>query len=1032
MKLPAPDESAEDLYEQAPCGYLSAAPDGTITRVNQTFLSLTGLTRTGLLAGRRVQDLMTVPGRIFYETHVGPLLRLQGFVSEIACDLERDDHNPLPVLMNCRVVRAADGQPLLMRFTFFDATVRRRFEHELQQARQKAEHFKAIVDTSADAILSMDPQGLVQSWNGAAERLFGVTSAEAIGRHVSKLIVPHDGALSIDGASAQLRRGTAVQGDTVCMRPDGQRVDVSITLSPHLEPPEELVGVSIIVRDMSGTSRAKARLIESERRLALGVRVAGLALAEIDYKNGTIDLSAQAAHLFGLGETAMSVPRDTVHGRFHADDRAEVMRRIAATLDPGSSGWFAMELRVVWPAGDVRWLRVRKQVFFEGDGGSRRATGALIAALDITSEKQAAEAVQASDERFRIIFDNAAVGMAHVGLDGKLMRVNPKMCDITGYTAQELAAKTFGEITHADDLERDLAQVARLRSGEINTYVTEKRYVRKDGTSVWVNLTVSPMRGASGDPLYFIAVIEDIAAKKAALEELDKQQRFVERLTQVVPSILYVFDIGAQRHVWINRQAGAALGHAQGSSGPSDQDFRLQGVHPDDRATVAALPAVLALLADGQTHETEYRLRDHDGRWRWFRSRETVFTRDAGGRVLEVIGVATDIDRSKRAEQALHDADRKKDTFIATLAHELRNPLAPIRNAVRTLKLKGPPDPQLVWCRDVIERQVGQMAHLLEDLLDVSRIAQGRVTLRREPLQVKTFIERAIEIARPSIDGRQHTLTVSVPSQPWMVDGDLTRLAQIFSNLLINAAKYTDPGGRIGLTVERQANEVVVEVSDTGIGIAADHLGRVFDVFSREESSRVSSPEGLGIGLSLVKGLVELHGGQVTASSPGLGQGSEFTVRLPLAVGVANVAASPLTSPLSGKPQGKPRLRVMVADDSRDITDSLEMVLSHDGFEVVVANDGEQALERAERCRPDVMLLDLGMPKVDGFDVARRIRMQPWGAGVTLIAQTGWGQASDRQRTQEAGFDHHVVKPVDPEVLSKMLSDLAERIGTSA
>jgi len=264
-----------------------------------------------------------------------------------------------------------------------------------------------------------------------------------------------------------------------------------------------------------------------------------------------------------------------------------------------------------------------------------------------------------------------------------------------------------------------------------------------------------------------------------------------------------------------------------------------------------------------------------------------------------------------------------------------------------------------------------------------------------------------------------------------MVDGDLTRLAQIFSNILINAAKYTNPDGSIGVTVERQANEVVVKVSDSGIGIAADHLVRVFDVFSRGESSLVSSHDGLGIGLSLVKGLVELHGGQVTAGSPGLGQGCEFTVRLPLLLDAPHAAAAPVPRGASDKAQRKPGLRVMVADDSRDIADSLELVLSQDGFEVVVAYDGEQALERAERLRPEVALLDLGMPKINGLDVARRIRLQPWGARMTLIAQTGWGQESDRQRTREAGFDHHIVKPVDPEALSKLLNDLAQRTGTS-
>ena len=914
-----PGDSAEDLYEHAPCGYVSALADGTIKRVNQTFLSLTGHARADLLAGRRVQDLMTVPGRVFYETHILPMLRLQGSVQDVVCDLQRPGREPVPVVLNCSEVRDAAGQPRQLRYTFFDATERRRFETELVQARHRAEHFKAIVDASAEAILSIGPGGLVQSWNAAAERLFGHPAAQAVGRHVSELIVPEDTTLGFGAVLAQLRAGRAVKRDTVCTRPDGVRINVSITLSPHVEPPEELIGVSVIVRDTTEQTRAEARLRESEEqfrtifelspagvvlidpvegtivacneeaarangysrqdfvgrhvldivapshhvhslmrrerilaqngdsydsrhlskggqvrdvhvtvrmvsiggatrmlsvwediterrkaeaalresqaRLALGVRVAGLALADIDYKSGQIQLSAEAARMFGVGDDKVSVLREVLHATFHPEDRAEALRQIAATLDPASTGWFAMKLRVVWPGGEVRWLHVRKQVFFaEGEGPERRPVTAIIAALDISAEKAAEEAVRASEQRFRSIFDNAAVGITHVGLDGRFLRVNHKMCQITGYSAAELASTTVADITHPQDTANDIEHFRRLREGEIESSAREKRYIHKDGSLVWVSVTMSLLRTPSGAPLHFIGAVEDITVRKAALEALEQERRFIERLTDVVPSILYVFDLAAQRHVWVNRQAGAALGYPPQAAAHWGPDFRLQNIHPEDLERVGAQTPLLLQLADDQSHETEYRLRHHDGSWRWFRSRESVFKRDASAQVLEVIGVASDIESSKQAEQALLDADRKKDAFIATLAHELRNPLAPIRNAVKVLRQQGPPDPGLVWCRDVIERQVAQMAHLLEDLLDVSRITQGRLRLRREPLPVGRFIEQAIEIAQPVIESRRHVLEVRLPAQDLTVDGDLTRLAQIFSNLLINAAK-TRPKG---------------------------------------------------------------------------------------------------------------------------------------------------------------------------------------------------------------------------------------------
>ncbi len=1034
MNLP-PEERVEDLYEHAPCGYLSAADDGTIVRVNQTFLALTGHTLSELLSNVRIQDLMTLPGRLLYESQVLPKLILQGFVNEIACELQHAGLGsvPVPVLMNCRAVPGAPGRSQRLRFTFFNATEQRRLERELQQARKHAEHFQLIVETSVDAIISVDPTGRVQSWNAAAQRLFGATAAAALGQRVSALLKSGGDAINFEAALPSLRRGVSVLRETRCSTLDGRLIEVSITLSPHLEPPHELVGVSITVRDRSEAEHAQAQRLRSERRLSLGVRVAGLALAEVDYGHDTVELTPEAAALFGFGDAAQTVSRAALHARLNPDDCDAVMRQIADATARDGSGIFAMEVRVVWPSGSVRWLRVRKQVEFDGVGESRRPVSAVLAALDITPEREAALSVRSSEERFRTIFDNAAVGMAHVGLNGRMLRVNPKLCEITGYSAEELTTLVFSDITNADDVPADLAHAKRLVDGDIDRYELEKRYLRKNGAEIWVKVAVSLMRLADGRAQHFTAVVEDISARKAVVAELDRQRRFVDRLTEVVPSILYVFDIDAQRNVWVNSQARTALGFTDKPDRPWSPELRIPTLHPEDQQALSSLTTSLTALADGQTHECEYRLMHCSGHWRWFRSRETVFSRSADGRVREIIGVATDIDASKRAETDLREAARMKDTFIATLAHELRNPLAPIRNAVRTLKDKGPQEPELMRCRDVIERQVGQMARLLEDLLDVSRIAHGRVVLRRQPVSIQTVFDRALETARPWIDSRCHRLTVSLPEQPLQIDGDLTRLAQIFSNLLINAAKYTELEGHIGFSAAQHGGELWVKISDSGIGIEAPLLARVFEMFNRGAALPAGSDDGLGIGLALVKGLVESHGGQVVASSPGLGLGSVFTVQLPLLQGgsvlpeeatdtEADVGA---TLPESRHPAASGPLRVLVADDSRDIVDSLELLLSHQGFDIVVAYDGEQALERAAQTLPHVALLDLGMPHLNGFDVACRIRQQPWGARMTLIAQTGWGQATDRQRTRDAGFDHHIVKPVDPDVLGQLLRDIA-------
>jgi len=380
-----------------------------------------------------------------------------------------------------------------------------------------------------------------------------------------------------------------------------------------------------------------------------------------------------------------------------------------------------------------------------------------------------------------------------------------------------------------------------------------------------------------------------------------------------------------------------------------------------------------------------------------------------------------DMSRVKQVEAELRLADRRKDEFLATLAHELRNPLAPIRNAVQVLKAKGPKDPDLMWGRDVIDRQVGQMARLLDDLLDVSRITRNTLELRRGRVSLAVVIENAIETSRPLIDQMKHQLVVSLPPQPVSLDADTTRLAQVFSNLLNNAAKYSDPGSRIRLTAERQGDELVVSVKDTGIGIARDHLRKVFEMFSQETPALERSQGGLGIGLSLVRGLVELHGGCVEARSEGPGKGSEFVVRLP-------VAGEPVQQTPTGR-EGettpvKTALRILVVDDNRDGADSLSMMLKVMGNETRTAYDGESAVVAAGEFRPDVILLDIGLPKMSGYEVCRHIRKEAWSKQVVIVAQTGWGQVEDRQKTQEAGFDHHLVKPVDIAALTTLLAGL--------
>jgi len=377
--------------------------------------------------------------------------------------------------------------------------------------------------------------------------------------------------------------------------------------------------------------------------------------------------------------------------------------------------------------------------------------------------------------------------------------------------------------------------------------------------------------------------------------------------------------------------------------------------------------------------------------------------------------------RFRTLADALKEADQRKDEFLATLAHELRNPLAPIRNAVQLLRVRGSSDPDSQWGREVIDRQVNQMVRLLDDLLDVSRISYNKLQLRKERIDLQTVVQSAIETSRPLIDAAGHELTVVLPTAPIPLLADPVRLAQIFSNLLNNAAKYTRPGGHIRLAAERRGNDLLVSVIDDGIGIAPEMLPQVFCLFSQGNGPLLErSQAGLGIGLALVRGLVELHGGTIEARSEGPDRGSEFLICLPIAIEAAMVEHAAE----NGSLEPVQKLRILIADDLKDSADSLAVLLSLSGHEAQTAYDGEEAIQMAARLKPDVALLDIGMPKLNGYDLCRRIRAEEWGRHAFLVAVTGWGQEGDRRRAKEAGFDCHLVKPVDPAALMRLMATL--------
>ena len=463
-----------------------------------------------------------------------------------------------------------------------------------------------------------------------------------------------------------------------------------------------------------------------------------------------------------------------------------------------------------------------------------------------------------------------------------------------------------------------------------------------------------------------------------------------------------------------SRSHYALLGYIPDESKLASEQLWRSRVHPED---LGAVDAAFSKSRDTRTlFSQEFRINRADtGAVRWLRVLGR-FLYDESGEPIRSVGVLFDDTDRKTAEIGLREADRRKDVFLATLAHELRNPLAPIRNAAQMLGSSKLGADRLQWARSVIQRQVKHMAFLLDDLLDVARITQGKLDLKKQHITLNSVVDSAVEASRPLLDSKSHQLIVTLPAKTVYLEADPLRLSQVISNLLTNAAKYTDAGGHITLSGYMDNGLLALSVKDDGIGIPAESLRGIFAMFSQVEGAAVRSEGGLGIGLALVNGLTELHGGSVEVSSEGLGHGSEFIVKLPVLT-TDVMPALQVDAPTATVR----RSRILVADDNTDAADSLAMILEMAGHDVRVVHDGRAALSVAQSFRPDIVLLDIGMPQLNGYEVAQALRQEPWGGNITLIALTGWGQESDRLKAMDAGFDRHLTKPVDPDTLEQLM-----------
>lgn len=614
-------------------------------------------------------------------------------------------------------------------------------------------------------------------------------------------------------------------------------------------------------------------------------------------------------------------------------------------------------------------------------------------------------------------------------LEGRITSWNKGAERLFGYTATEAIGQSIMILIPPDQRDQELTILDHIRRGERVDHLEVVR-VTKSGERRDIAVTVSPVHDRHGHIIGASKTARDVTERKAAVARLqqseDERARAAMRLREsheVLALAMGAGRMGAWSRdlvadtVWWSPELAALFGLSA-----DDQDysrFRLFDlVSPEDKVRLPS--EIQAALAQRVDYTLQFRFRHAStGEWRWMEVRgKATYAPDGTPRMLHGLGI--DITDQKHAVEALQEADRRKDDFLATLAHELRNPLAPITSGLHIMRAAGDDPVAAGQAREIMERQVAQMTRLVDDLLDVARITTGKVEMRFEVIDLATAIRDAVETASPLVTSSGQTLAVTPPVEPIYVRADRTRLAQVFANLLNNSARYSEQGQSIALTMTREGDSAVVRVRDHGVGIHQDMLPRVFEMFRQADGTGGRSRGGLGIGLFLVRRIVEMHGGSVEATSPGLGQGAEFIVRLPVR---EHIAATTAAQP-KREPSATVRRRVLVVDDNADAAESLAVLLSMYGHDTRVAHDGEAALHAALDFHPDVVFLDIGMPNLDGHETARRLRTQPGGPSLVIVALTGWGQTEDRRRSKEAGFDHHLVKPADPAVVSKLIASL--------
>ena len=907
--------------------------------------------------------------------------------------------------------------------------------------------YRRVIESIADyAVFILDPDGIVQSWNPGAERIKGYTPAEIIGRHFSQFYTPGDRANHVPERGLERARATGKFEDVGWrVRKDGTRFWANVVLTALRDEHGRLIGFAKVTRDL--TDHAYRAFVEATNGIIWTTDASGQPNAD----------SPSWRAFTGQTETEWRERR--AFEPVHPEDRPGLQAAWPAARSRKEP--FVAEFRLRRHDGVYVWMSLRAVPFLDQDGAIREWFGVTV---DISARKAAEEARERAANWLATTLRSIGDGVIATDDHGRIVFMNAVAEALTGVASDESRGKSLSEVFPIlnENTRQPVANPVDtvLREGVVVGLANHTVLVRRDGREIPIDDSAAPIRTADGRLDGVVLVFRDATHEKQETARRAFLARAGEELMEAADyrqALARIADLAVPRLAdWCSVEIAVdgqreteliAIAHVD----PAKVAFarELNRRYPPDRDAATGVPNVLRTgrselyedipreLLDRAAVDDEHRrvIRELDlrsamvvplrGRDRTFGALSFIYT-GARRYTADDLALAEELARRaaivverRRLEDEARVANRAKDEFLAMLGHELRNPLAPIRTALELMDAHA--DPRTARERAVIARQVDHLVTLVDDLLDVSRITSEKLHLELRPIDIGEVIASALETASPLLEERRHHVTVSV-SGPLVVAADPKRLAQVFSNLLNNAAKFTQPGGEISVSATRDGDEVAVTVRDNGVGISPEVLPSVFEMFVQERQSIERAHGGLGLGLNIVRGLVSMHGGSVAVHSEGRGKGSSFTVLLPASANAPAAPAAPEAAPLAG-PTGK--RRILLVDDNEDAVMLMSDLLSHLGYETRVALDGGAALAAAVEFRPEIALLDIGLPVMNGYDLARELRARLGAATPRMIAVTGYGQDKDQELARAAGFDRHLTKPVSVELLRRTIDELA-------